>query len=77
MKKTSLEKATSIFAFLLLPIERPSPLLLLSSGTGKKRSFDMAFNLDCGPLANSHTREDVDLNFACCQYLLALKVNRP
>lgn len=76
MKKISLKKAAPIFASLLLPVKYPSPPLLPFSDTKKKQSFDMAFNLDCRPLANDHIRKDVNLSFACYQYLLAVKANK-
>ena len=71
-----MENAAPTFASLLPPVEHPSPPLLPSNGTGEKWSFDMAFNLDCRPLANGHTGEDVNLSFAYCQCPPAVKANR-
>lgn len=77
IKKASLKKAAPTFASLLLPVERPSRLLLPSSSIGEKRLFDMVFNLDCQSLANDHTGEDVNLSFLFCQCPPAVKANWP
>ncbi len=77
IKKASLEEALPTFAPLLPPIKRPSPPLFPSNGLGEKRSFDKAFNLDSRPLADDRTGEEVDLSFAGCQCLPAVKANRP
>lgn len=77
IKRASLEEVAPIFASLLPLVERLSPLLLPFSGTEEKRSFNMAFSLDWRPLANDHTKKDVNLSFGYCQCLPAVKTNRP
>ncbi len=77
IKRASSEEAPPIFAPLLPLIERPSLPLFSSNGLKEKRLFDKAFNLDSRPLTNNRTREEVDLSFASCQCLPAVKANRP
>ena len=59
LKRASSEEAPTTCAPLFPPSERPSPLLFPSSGIGKKRPFNKAFNIDCRPLADDHAGEDV------------------
>ena len=74
IKKVSSEETPPTFA---LPSKRLSPLFFPSSGIGKKRPFDKAFNINCRPLADNHAGEDVNLSFAECQCSPAVKANRP
>ena len=60
-----------------LPSECLSFLFFPSSGIGKKRLFNKAFNIDYWPLADNHVEKDVDLSFAECQCPSAVKANRP
>ena len=59
LKRASSEETLTTFAPLFLPSECPSPLFFPSSGIGKKRLFDKAFNINCWPLADDHAGEDV------------------
>ena len=54
----------------------PSLFLFPSSSIGKKRPFDKAFNINCRPLTDDHTKKDVKLSYAECQYPPAVKANR-
>ncbi len=53
-----------------------SPVLFLTSCIGKKRSFDKAFDINRRPSAKNYTGKKVDLSFAGCHYLAAVKANK-
>ena len=59
LKKASSEESPTTCAPLFLPSEHPSPLLFPSSSIDEKRPFDMAFNINCRPLADDHAGKDV------------------
>lgn len=61
---------------MLTPVERPFSLLLPSDDIEKKQSFNIAFSIDCQPLANNYIKKDIYLSFAFCQCLHLVKVNR-
>ncbi len=52
------------------------PVLSPTSRIGEKQSFDKAFDINSRPLVKDHTGEEVDLSFADCHCLIAVKANK-
>ena len=67
IQRAFLEEAPTTFAPLFPSSECLSPLFFPSSGIGEKQPFNKVFNIDCRPLVDDHTGEDVNLSFAECQ----------
>lgn len=61
--------------FLLPSIKPLSPIFFLFDNS-QKQIFGIAFDLNCRFLANNHNVEEVNLNFATCQCVAAIKANR-
>lgn len=74
IKKAFLKEATPTFTYFFS--KRLSLFLFSSDSISKKWLFDKVFNLDSWPLANDHAKQNVNLSFAKCLYLLVIKINR-
>ena len=68
IRKAALEEVFLLKAHLFLP-------LFFSSSIDKKRKLDKTF-INTQPLAKNHSKEEIDLSFAGCGFLLVVKLNR-